>query len=258
MAAASVIRVDGKGPVGVGSRRVPIDQPAPTFRFGRFTLDCAARQVIADGAPVHLTPKAFDLLALLVKEAPRVVTKAELHSHLWPDSFVSDASLLGLVKEVRRALNDEGDGTLIRTAHRVGYAFAAPLDPGPSAAKPSTAWVMVGDVCVPLTEGENLIGRDAACAVRVDLLGISRRHARIVVSGLNATIDDLGSKNGTMLDGEPVARVTALREGDQVQVGGVIVRFHFSATTPPKETVPTGGDRATKRRTKRAEADIVH
>ena len=238
---------------------MPSVQPASHIRFGRFTLDPAARQVTADGAPVHLTPKAFDLLALLVKEAPRVVTKAELHSHLWPDSFVSDASLLGLVKEVRRALNDDGEGALIRTAHRVGYAFAAPLDLGPTVDKPSAAWVMVGDVCVPLTEGENLIGRDAACAVRVDLLGISRRHARIVVSGLDATIEDLGSKNGTMLDGEPLARVTALREGDQIQVGGVIVRFHFSNTkTPPKETLPTGGDAVTKRRPKRAEADIVH
>lgn len=237
---------------------MPIDQPPPTVRFGRFALDRAARQLTADRAPVHLTPKAFDLLALLVKEAPRVVTKAELHSHLWPDSFVSDASLLGLVKEVRRAMNDEGDGTLIRTAHRVGYAFAASVEPGPSGSGQSAAWAMVGDVCVPLREGENLIGRDPACAIRVDLLGISRRHARIVVSGRDATIEDLGSKNGTMLDGEPVERATALREGDQIQVGGVIVRFHFSATTPPKETVPTGGDRATKRRTKRAEADIVH
>ena len=237
---------------------MPIDQPPPTVRFGRFALDRAARQLTADGVPVHLTPKAFDLLALLVKEAPRVVTKAELHSHLWPDSFVSDASLLGLVKEVRRALNDDGEGALIRTAHRVGYAFAAPLDLGPTVDKPSAAWVMVGDVCVPLTEGENLIGRDAACAVRVDLQGISRRHARIVVSGLDATIEDLDSKNGTTLDGEPVARVTALREGDQIQVGGVIVRFHFSTATSPKETVPTGGDEAGKRRPKRPQADIVH
>ncbi len=209
---------------------MPMAPPATTLRFGRFVLDCASRQVTADGARMHLTPKAFDLLSLLVSEAPRVVTKGELHRHLWPDSFVSDASLLGLIKEVRRALNDDGDGSLIRTAHRVGYAFAAPLSPTHSGAASSAAWVMVGDVCVPLTEGENLIGRDAACTVRVNLLGISRCHARIVVSGFTATIEDLGSKNGTTLDGESVVRATALREGDQIYVGGTIVRFHVAST----------------------------
>ena len=106
-----------------------LDRPASSVRFGRSTFDRATRQLSCDNAPVHLTPKAFDLLALLIAEAPRVVKKEELHRHLWPNSFVSDASLLGLVKEVRRALGDEGDGTVIRTVHRVGYAFAAMLQP---------------------------------------------------------------------------------------------------------------------------------
>jgi hypothetical protein len=167
------------------------------------------------------------------------VPKAELHSHLWPDSFVSDASLLGLIKEVRRALNDEGDGGLIRTAHRVGYAFAAPLQrvAAPRVA-PSGAWVMVGSVCVPLGEGENLIGRDTECTVRVDLPSISRRHARIVVAGVDATIEDLGSKNGTAVGDQPVTRPTALRDADPIQVGGVSLTFHVSMTNFPKETLP--------------------
>ena len=57
-------------------------------------------------AVVHLTAKAFDLLALLVDEAPRVVRKAELHERLWPGTFVSEAALGALVKELRRALED--------------------------------------------------------------------------------------------------------------------------------------------------------
>ena len=60
---------------------------------------------------IHLTPKGFDLLALLVSEAPRVVPKAELHQRMWPGTFVSDATLVGLVKEVRRALHDEKSAT---------------------------------------------------------------------------------------------------------------------------------------------------
>ena len=209
-----------------------------TLRFGRFAFDRATRQLTGDGTPIHLTPKAFDLLSKLVDEAPRVVPKGELHSHLWPDSFVSDASLLGLIKEVRRALNDEGDGGLIRTAHRVGYAFAAPLQRAAARASHCAAWVMVSSVCVPLGEGENLIGRDAECTVRVDLPSISRRHARILVAGQDATIEDLDSKNGTAIGDLAITKPTALRDGDPIRVGGASLTFHCSTTGFPKETLP--------------------
>lgn len=208
--------------------------------FGRYTFDRATHQLTSDKLPVHLTPKAFDLLSLLIAEAPRVVQKEELHRHLWPDSFVSDASLLGLIKEVRRALGDEGDGALIRTVHRVGYAFAAPLQSVAVPGLRAGAWVMAGSVLVPLHEGENLIGRDAGCTVCLDLPNISRRHARIVVAGRDATVEDLGSTNGTVLGGEKLVRPAALREGDRIQLGDAVLTFHFSSTVPPKVTLPTG------------------
>ena len=211
----------------------------PAIRFGRCTFDRAAHQLTCDEVPVHLTPKAFDLLSLLIAEAPRVVQKDELHRHLWPDSFVSDASLLGLIKEVRRALADEGDGTLIRTVHRVGYAFAAPLQPVAARASRPGAWLMAGSVIVPLHEGENLIGREGDCTVCVDLPNISRRHARIVVAGSTATIEDLGSRNGTVLGGQKVERTTALRDADQIQVGDAVLTFHLAFNVPPKVTLPT-------------------
>ncbi len=100
-------------------------------RFGAFVIHPDRRQLLRDGAEVHLTPKAFDLLTLLMDRAPSVVSKAELHRELWPGTFVSDATLVGLVKELRRALRDDGQEPAIRTAHRVGYAFARPADAGP-------------------------------------------------------------------------------------------------------------------------------
>ena len=217
---------------------MPVTPPPPPIRFGRYTFDRATHQVTCDELPVHLTPKAFDLLSLLIAEAPRVVAKEELHRRLWPDSFVSDASLLGLIKEVRRALSDEGDGALIRTVHRVGYAFAAPLRPVAAPPIPSVAWVMAGAVVVPLRDGENLIGREADCTVRVDLPNISRHHARIVVAGLAATIEDLGSRNGTVLGGQKVERPTALRDADRIRVGDAVLTFHLSFNGPPKATLP--------------------
>jgi DNA-binding winged helix-turn-helix (wHTH) protein len=70
------------------------------MHFGPFTLDSDRRQVFRDGTVAHLTPKAFELLTSLVTAAQRVVSKRELHDRLWPGTFVSDATLAGLVKEL--------------------------------------------------------------------------------------------------------------------------------------------------------------
>ena len=64
--------------------------------FGGLTFDSTRRQVLRpNGDAIHLTPKAFDLLALLIAEAPRVVAKSELHQSLWPGVFVTDAPWSG-------------------------------------------------------------------------------------------------------------------------------------------------------------------
>jgi DNA-binding winged helix-turn-helix (wHTH) protein len=85
---------------------------------------------------IHLTPKAFDLLTLLIASAGRVVTKKELHERLWPDTFVSDATLVGLIKMLRRTLGDhDRRAPTIRTMHGVGYAFVAPIAQRPSSAE---------------------------------------------------------------------------------------------------------------------------
>ena len=73
-------------------------------RFGTFELDSQRRQLRRGEQDLHLTPKAFDLLSLLIDAAPRVVPKSELHQRLWPSGVVTDATLVGLVKEIRRVL----------------------------------------------------------------------------------------------------------------------------------------------------------
>src|SRR6185295_4189611 len=138
-----------------------------SVRFGQFTLDADRRLLQRNDVDVHLTPKAFDLLVLLIQEAPRVLRKEELHERLWPGTFVSEATLVGLVKEIRRALDDRDAGApLIRTAHGVGYAFSGTLA-AVAAAKPDVShWIVAGARRIPLSEGENPIGRDPAAAVR--------------------------------------------------------------------------------------------
>ena len=94
------------------------------IRFGPFTLDDTTKQLLKDSRVVHLEPKAFELLTLLARRRPAVVTKADLHAHLWPDTFVADANLSNLIAEVREALGDQArKPQFIRTAHGFGYAF---------------------------------------------------------------------------------------------------------------------------------------
>lgn len=208
-------------------------------RFDRFVLDGGTRQLSADGLPIHLTPKAFDLLALLIGEAPRVVTKVEIHRRLWPDSFVSDATLVGLIKDIRRALGDTGSMQMIRTAHRVGYAFTRPLERGPAALSyPGAApGLLVGDRRIALPTGEHLIGRDEACTVCLQVSSLSRRHARIVVEPRIATIEDLNSKNGTFIAGRRISEPTALRHEDRIQIGGITLTFDAPSSAATTQTL---------------------
>jgi DNA-binding winged helix-turn-helix (wHTH) protein len=207
--------------------------------FGGLTFDSTRRQVLrANGDAVHLTPKAFDLLALLIAEAPRVVAKSELHESLWPGVFVSDATLVGLVKELRRALGGHHpESPIIRTSHGAGYAFAAPLDtPGPGQSEPAH-WIVTPDRRIPLGAGTNLLGRDPASAVWLDLAGVSRRHARIVVRGQTAEIEDLVSKNGTTVKGTPVTSPTLLRDGAVICLGPARLTYRLLEAGRTTETV---------------------
>lgn len=206
-------------------------------RFVPFTLDDEQRTLTRDGLDVHVTPKAFDLLVLLVARAPRVVPKAEIHRHLWKDTYVSDATLLGLVKELRRAL-DLGDApSRIRTVHRVGYAFAVALDAG-SAPQADSArhWLVLADRSIVLTSGENVIGREPSAAVCLGFAGVSRRHARVVVAGDTAVLEDLGSKNGTKVGGHVVSGPLALRDGDRIQVGPSVLVYRVDESGLSTET----------------------
>jgi DNA-binding winged helix-turn-helix (wHTH) protein len=97
--------------------------------FGSCVVDTATREVLRDGRPIHLTPLAFRLLELLLEQRPRALTKADLQDALWPETFVSEASLSGLVADLRSAIGDDARGArFIRTVHRFGYAFAGEVE----------------------------------------------------------------------------------------------------------------------------------
>jgi DNA-binding winged helix-turn-helix (wHTH) protein len=210
----------------------------PVARFGPFEFDSVRRQLLRAGAEVHLTPKAFALLALLIEAAPRVVPKSELHRCLWPNGIVSDATLAGLVKELRRALScHEQHSSFIRTVHRVGYALDVPVVASERRLWPNAAcWLAANNRALQLAEGENLIGRDPQLKVWFDHSTVSRRHARIVVGPGGALLEDLGSKNGTSIDGVALAGPANLRDGNRVGFGQVFVTYRESRAGMPTVT----------------------
>jgi hypothetical protein len=175
-----------------------------------------------------------------------VLRKSELHERLWPETFVSDATLVGLIKELRRALDDrDATSRLIRTAFGVGYAFCGTVErpePPPGRRQPDvgggSCWIVAGSRNIPLGEGEHVIGRDPASTVWLDVPGVSRRHARIVIDRGVASIEDLESKNGTTLREQLVTGPSPLLDGDRIQVGPILVVFHTSASGLSTATVP--------------------
>ena len=204
------------------------------LRLGDLTFDPDARQLLRGAEEVHLSPKGFELLKVLVEARPRALSKKELHERLWPDTFVSDANLSSLAAEIRQALDDDPrEPRFIRTAHRFGYAFCGHVVDETSRAAADAAafcWLIADGRRLPLAAGENVLGRDADDdCVRIDSPTVSRRHARIVVSAAGATIEDLGSKNGTHLRGRQVSTAAALADGDEIRIGSVVLRFRIAS-----------------------------
>lgn len=214
-------------------------------RFAEFTLDSEARRLVRDGAvEVHLSPKAFELLLLLIERRPNVLDKAFLHAQIWPRTFVVDANLTVVVAELRRALTDNArEPRFIRTVHAIGYAFCGEVvDPPSPAADANTAdarcWLVWNGRTIILAEGESVIGRDPDCPVWLDASGVSRRHARIDVvrGGDIVRLEDLGSKNGTFVDGSAIRGAVELTNGSIVQVGRAELTVRIWSRRESRET----------------------
>ena len=203
--------------------------------FGEFMVDRDARQLTRRSREIHLSPKAFDLLCLLIEKQPNVVAKTDLIEHLWPGTFVVEANLSNLIAEIRSALKDRARAPkFLRTNHGVGYAFCgdatAASSDQPTTRNGVSCWIEWGKVRFPLPSGEHVIGRDPDVAVRLDCSTVSRRHARLMVSGDKAILEDFGSKNGTYVGDARVTSPRALRDGDGIRIGSLLVTYHVKTT----------------------------
>lgn len=179
------------------------------FRFGELAFDCDSHLLLRNGEEQHLSPKARQLLRMLLLKRPKAVSREEIYDELWPATHVSETNMTTVVSELRHALGEDGRSSqFIRTVHGFGYAFSAEVEVAESTAPPVAALRCEGRRHL-LYEGENSVGRSPDCRVVLAERTVSRRHAIIVIEGDTIFIEDCGSTNGTFVNGQRITRSRA-------------------------------------------------
>jgi DNA-binding winged helix-turn-helix (wHTH) protein len=210
------------------------------LRFGGCELDREARELRRAGRAVPLSPRAFELLGLLLDARPHPVPHDQLRDALWPDAFVGYTSLAQLVTEVRKAIGDADAGArMIRTVPRFGYAFVAPVaEERRSWAEPFAGVLVSSDREFLIPSGETFVGRGEECGIRLPSPGVSRVHARIRVDAGAVWVEDAGSKNGTWIGERKIEGAALLRDGDQLALGRYHLTFHSADATATRTAHP--------------------
>lgn len=212
------------------------DESAALFRFGEFTLDCGSHLLLRNNEEQHLSPKAQQLLRMLILKRPRAVSREEIYDALWPSTFVSETNMASIVSELRRTLGDDArSAQYIRTVHGFGYAFAGDVVAVVTAVAEAlpVAFLRCEGQRHLLYEGENLVGRSPDCRVVLNEPTVSRSHAAIIISGDTIVIEDRGSRNGTHVNGKKVSRARVRRD-DTVAFGIIeaTITQGISSTAP--------------------------
>jgi DNA-binding winged helix-turn-helix (wHTH) protein len=206
------------------------------LEFDSIAIDFDRRQLSRGGAEVHLSGKAFALLELLVQRRPNAVRRAEIIDHVWPDTFVSSSNVATLAQEIRDALGDDARRPrFLRTIFGYGYAFIGEEEQAP----PVPLRLVCGAVEIVLAQRETILGRRTP--VLATDAAISREHAKIVVNAQRASIEDLGSKNGTYVGGHRIDGPTELVDGDVIGIGSVQLVFRAARGTETTITLASGG-----------------
>ena len=151
---------------------------------GDFVIDFDERRVFSGQAEIRLTPKAFELLRLLIENRPKALSKQEIFDRLWPGTFVTENNLATLVADLRSSLGDQaGEPRFIRTVYAYGYAFVGDaVSPAPiTPVHGSTRWLLLcGGREFPLQPGANILGRNGEGIIALEAPSVSRATAESV------------------------------------------------------------------------------
>lgn len=218
--------------------------------FADCRLDLEARRLFRADREVHLSPKAFELLKVLVENRPRALSKSELLDRVWPGVFVSDVSLAKVVNQIRTRVGDDPrEARVVRTVHGYGYEFAADVvlegaPPQRQSPAPATICWLVGRTReFALPDGRHIVGREPGSEIRLDSPKVSRRHAQILVNGTHVTIEDLGSKNGTLVDEARIDAPAELSDCAQLRIGPFTLTLRIDASGGATETENPSAER---------------
>ncbi len=217
---------------------------ASAFPLGEWVVEPQLGRLTRGSATISLEFKVMDVLLCLARKPGVVVTRSDLIDTVWATEYISDNTLTHAIAELRSALGcDAKNPSYIETIHRRGYRLlecvSEPNDTQTGTAdKPSCFQVITGDRRVRLKNGENLIGRIPWATVTIDSIQVSRRHARIIVKGSTALLEDLCSKNGTYLNGRSLTDPASLADGDRIGLGShiVVLRLIVSVATEGADT----------------------
>lgn len=208
------------------------DDKAPAYYFGPFRLDPEAAELRRDKHRVELRPKCLALLLHLVEKPGKLLSRDSLLEQIWSDVVVGQETLSRTVTEIRQALGDDARAPqYIETVPSRGYKFIAPVTRACRRSNPSV-FLVHRYTEYALDEGEHVLGRGDDVAIRLSAPLTSRNHARIRVRAGQVTLEDLGSKNGTLVNGARLNGVIELQGGDTIVAGGetLVVRMAADST----------------------------
>jgi DNA-binding winged helix-turn-helix (wHTH) protein len=198
----------------------------------------------------HLEPKVMEALVALARRAGEVLSKAELTDAVWRVPFISENRLVGVIAQLRRAFDDDvHTPRYVETVPTRGYRLAPPVEwlggePSPEPRREAHFLLETADHTYRLREGANVIGREAEVDVCIASEWVSRRHALLQVDGDHALLEDLGSKNGTCVNGERLTGPVQLHDGDEVRLGRGVVVLRFSSALVATRTESGGASKA--------------
>jgi DNA-binding winged helix-turn-helix (wHTH) protein len=197
------------------------------FRLGEWLVEPRLNRLTRDGESIQIELKMMGVLLCLARNAAEVVTRRQLVESVWDEGFVADNTITHAVAELRKAFGDSHRNPLfIETIHRRGYRLIAPvhfyeMSSFRSSATDLSFLAIARGIEIPLFEGENLIGRGPDATITIPSMKVSRHHAKITVEHDAASLEDLGSKNGTYLNGTKIQETVQLDGGDLIGVGCV-------------------------------------
>jgi DNA-binding winged helix-turn-helix (wHTH) protein len=242
--------------------------PPRRYRFADLTLDTGQRRLWRGDEEIRLSKLSFDFLRALVEAAPNLLTPDAIVETVWgPRRVITPENLSQRLMVLREAIGEEAERPrYIEAVRGQGYRLipdveaietarianaepprAAPAGRAGLAPPRKTLLLIYERRHTPLFEGANLIGRAADARVQIEFPGVSRYHARVQVAGDDAVIEDLGSKNGTLVNRQPIATPCRLADGDEILIGGAVVTFRITSAAMPTATIVAGNQLPARR-----------